>query len=574
MSSIQIKSYEFSKRGIETLGADSQETNWPVVYQIYNRTELYVGETTNLKSRMSQHRQNSERIDLQKFSVVFDHTFNKSAALDLESQLIQWFSGEGKYRIQNKNDGLLDRDYYGRSEYRSRFPHIWEELRKLNIADMSIQDIENSGLFKFSPYKRLNESQSEVVYETLMDLEEAFIRGQKTISVIGGNEGTGKTIVIMYLIKLIRDIQDFSGSISEDDDGDNQFNLFFKEPFNSRFRNKSLALVIPNQSLKGSVSKIFRSISNLGATVDVLSPIEFGSNDKTYDITFVDEAHLLKASNQEVHKANRERVNAINESLFNDKQPHTELDWVIKKSNNVVMVYGDQRIRPNNVTHEDVQKYRVREHILKSQMRSIGGELYIEYLRDILSDAPPAKKQAFTDFEFKLYDSFEKFLLAIRSKEAEVGLSRVVAGYAWDWKSNKKSTRDQDDIVIDGHGLKWNSTLYDWIGSKKSVDEVGSIYTIQGYDLNYCGVIIGNDLRFDPARQRLVLDRKNYFDRGAKKRTKQQIEAGLALTDDELLDQVIRTYRILMNRSIRGTYVYVCDKNLRAYLSQFIDTVL
>jgi DUF2075 family protein len=109
------------------------------------------------------------------------------------------------------------------------------------------------------------------------------------------------------------------------------------------------------------------------------------------------------------------------------------------------------------------------------------------------------------------------------------------------------------------------------VGSANSAEEVGSIYTIQGYDLNYCGVIIGNDLGYDPIEQRLILNRQNYFDRGAKKRNKQQLEAKILLSDDELLAQVIRTYRILMNRSIKGTYVYVCNANLRVHLSQFIN---
>ncbi|MGI9027887.1 MAG: DNA/RNA helicase domain-containing protein [Candidatus Saccharimonadales bacterium] len=571
MNDANIKTYNFSSLGIDTLGLEDKETNWPVVYQIYDHSSIYIGETTNLKSRMLQHSKNEKKVQLNRFSVIFNETYNKSVALDLESQLIQWFSGDGKFTMLNKNDGIADREYYNRQEYRKHFEDTWGQLLRLGIAHKTIPEIENSGLFKFSPYKRLNESQIDAVNNVLTDLDEAFKYNQKSISVIGGSEGTGKTILIMYLVKLIRDLQDHNPTTHEEEVTDQSFDLFFKEPFNNRFKNKSLALVIPSPSLKGSISKIFKGIANMQNSVDVLSPIEFGSNGKTYDITFVDEAHLLKASNQEVHKANRERVDEINNTLFNDTAAHTEIDWIIKKSRNVVMVFGDQRVRPNHITMQDIGRYQFREHILRSQMRSKGGELYIDYLREIMNNRPPEKKQYFENFEFKLYEDFAKFVAAIKDKNSEVGLSRLVAGFAWDWKS--KRDKNYYDIKINGINLKWNSTLSDWVGSPNSVNEVGSIYTIQGYDLNYCGVIVGNDIKYDPATRKIILNRQNYFDRGAKKRNKQQLESNIKLTDDELLDQVLRTYRILMNRSIQGTYVYVCDPNLRQYLRQFIEVI-
>lgn len=568
-SKIALKSYSFDSMRIETLD-ESREMDWPVVYQIFNDSELYVGETTNLQNRMRQHIKTESKKHLKRFSVVFDETYNKSVALDLESQLIQWFSGDGKYIMLNRNDGVMNHEYYNREKYKQNFAKIWDLLRKAGLAKNTITKIENSGLFKFSPYKQLNEDQLQIVYSIIMDLESAFMKGEKTISIIGGKEGTGKTIVIMYLVKLLRDIQDFNGPDNLEEE--QNMELFFRSPFRERFLEKSIAIVVPNQSLKGSIAKIFKTIDNLsGGKVDILSPIDFGAGAKNYDVAFVDEAHLLKRSNQEVHKANRAKVDEINQQLFGDRAIHTELDWIIKKSQNVIMVYDDQRVRPNNITLQDLSGYGVREHLLKKQMRSRGGTYYIDYLAKILSDSPPRNKQNFDDFEFKLYDNFAKFVGDIRAKNEEFGLSRLVAGFAWDWKS--KEDKNEYDIVIDDIGLRWNSTLNDWVGSEQSVEEVGSIYTIQGFDLNYCGVIIGDDLKYDPVRKKLTLDRTKYRDRGAKKRSRQQLEVGAELSDEELLDQVVRTYRILMNRSILGTYVYVCDENLREYLRQFVPTV-
>ena len=567
-----IKTYNFNPTRVATL-LEEKEIDWPVVYQIFDNKNLYVGETTNLHDRMSQHLKNPEKSQLTNFSVIFDDTYNKSVALDLEAQLIQWFSGDGKYTLLNRNDGIASHKYYDCDKYKQNFTDIWELLRKSGLAKQSISDIQNSGLFKFSPYKSLTEDQTRVVYNVLENLDEAFKEQTKTLSVIEGKEGTGKTIVIMYLIKLIRDIQD--SHKNDDIEPEQILDLFFRKPFKDRFKNKTIAVVIPNQSLKGSIGKIFKTISNLAdGSVDVLSPIDFGSNGKKYDLTLVDEGHLLKRSNQEVHKANREKVDQITKSLFGNNKPRTELDWIIKKSRNVVMVYGDQRVRPNHITPKDVDEainicnHQKRIYPLKTQMRSLGGKFYIDYLQSILSDNPPQEKQYFDNFEFKLYHDFNKFVNDVRAKNEEFGLSRLVAGFAWGWKSKKD--KNANDIEIDGCGLKWNSTPNDWVGSPQSAEEVGSIYTIQGFDLNYVGVIIGNDLKYDPVQEKIVFSRKNYSDRGAKKRTKQQIAEAVELSDEELLDQVVRTYRILMNRSIKGTYVYVCDENLRNYLARYI----
>ena len=143
----------------------------------------------------------------------------------------------------------------------------------------------------------------------------------------------------------------------------------------------------------------------------------------------------------------------------------------------------------------------------------------------------------------------------------EHGLARLIAGYAWDWKSRRDPSAF--DIEIDGLQLRWNSQAKDWINSARSIDEVGSIHTVQGYDLNYAGVIIGNELRYDPDARRLYIDRDSYRDAKGKENNKQR---ELTYSDDDLLEFIRNIYGVLLTRGIRGTYVYVCDPNLRAYV--------
>lgn len=573
--SFQIKNYSFDQSTINNLArADHLEENWPVVYQIYNNQQIYIGETTNLKNRMNQHLANAEKSSLKHGSlkVVFDETFNKSAALDLESYLIQYFSGDGKFRVLNRNDGMCDRDYYGRENYRKTFEEIWNRLRELKIADKTISEINNSELFKFSPYKNLNFEQLNVVTEIVQNIDEAITSNTKSLSVIDGDAGTGKTIVIMYLAKLLADLQSFDNK-NDDIDDESNFNIFFElENINQKFKNKSIALVIPQPSLCGRIRKIFDKIDLGDADIRIFSPIQFGKSDDDFDITLVDEAHLLKVG---VTGTLGKQVHEIDQKIFGNTDIHSELEWIMAKSKNVVMVFSDQqRIRPANISKSDILKYsdeyNMREYWLKTQMRSLGGKKYIDYIHDILSNnLRPTQKEIFKNFEAKIFTNIQDFVAAIQKRESEYGLSRMVAGFAWKWSS--KENKREYDIRIDGMEFRWNSTQNNWIGSKNAPEEVGSIYTVQGDDLNYVGIIIGNDLLYRNGK--LIFNREACADSGAMKRSQRQVVNNEQISEDDMLEQVLRTYRILMNRAVKGVYIYACDEELSKYLANYFDKI-
>jgi DUF2075 family protein len=145
----------------------------------------------------------------------------------------------------------------------------------------------------------------------------------------------------------------------------------------------------------------------------------------------------------------------------------------------------------------------------------------------------------------------------------------MVAGYAWDWKSRNDETGLVKDIEIDGLSLVWNRARKDWVSSEGSPDEVGSIHTVQGYDLNYCGVIIGEDLQFDPIEQKIVFSRENYKDTKGKENN---VKLGYFPSDEDLLKYVAQIYRVLLTRGIRGTYIYVVNPELRMHLAKYIKS--
>ena len=156
---------------------------------------------------------------------------------------------------------------------------------------------------------------------------------------------------------------------------------------------------------------------------------------------------------------------------------------------------------------------------------------------------------------------FKTFECKYREVVFKAPLTRMIAGYSWKWKS--KSDPSEYDIVIDNIKKRWNSTNVEWPHSENAINEVGSIHTIQGYDLSYGFVIFGREIDYDFESREIVVDRDLYFDTYGKRGT----------NDSELRKYIENIYYVLMTRGIEGTYVYVCNPNLRKYFSNYLETL-
>lgn len=554
--------------------------NWPVVYvlnkaanNVKELNNVYIGETLSFGSRMRQHLKDPlKKGRLNAARVILDNRFNKSVCLDLESYLIQLAAGDASSVVVNRNTGIVDADYFDRAAYQEKFNEIFHALRDAGIFQRTIPQIQNSELFKLSPFKSLNMDQAVASEDIIQGLIEDLSNQRNelgNITVIDGAPGTGKTVVAIYLIKLIRDIG--AGLDIEHNDDDSIFDDFFTHENRELMRNLNVALVIPQQSLRLSVKKVFANTPGLTADM-VVSPWEVGQSKEVFDVLFVDESHRLQQKSNQSSGPLNKKFNDINSELFGPEGANnSQLDWVLRKSRFAyLMLDTRQTVRPQDlplsVTKEILRTAQRdgRHYRLNVQMRSLGGNDYIDYVYSVLAGGKGLEREEFKEYTVGLVDSPQLLDQIILRCDGSIGLSRLTAGYAWEWKSKK--SKSSMDIII-GHDFKkqWNQKDKDWINSKGSLYEVGSIHTVQGYDLNVCGVIIGPDLRYDEVKQELYIVRDSHHD----KKAKESVAAIGPTTDAKLHEQIVNAYAVLLTRGIRATFIYAVDESLQRYLQKF-----
>ena len=526
----------------DNYGNDDYLNNWPMLYILENGDKVYIGESTNVAERMKQHYNNQEKREFNQVHFIYSERFNQSVTFDYESKLIQFVSADGKFLITNKNDGIANKNYFRKTDYDDTFEELWNELRSYNLADHTLDQIKNSEFYKYSPFKELNKDQKQLADDIIYEIR----AGKNLPIVVEGRPGTGKTIVAVYLMKYLRDYED---------EKTHQF----------PFRDKKMGLIIPQTSLRATLRSLFKKIEGLAAK-DVIGASD-AVKDGEWDILFVDEAQKLQVRRSlvgyQAYDNNNKKLGLSSDA--------TELDWILKIAKTPVFFFDpDQLSGPSGTTIETFENKVKRElgrrerlsayaaHYLKMQMRVKGGEEYINYVNDILHDVDVSKK-TFTDYDFRIFTDFQLFNKELYVKEQELELCRMLAGYAWDWKT--KTNPRAYDIVIDNVQKRWNHCLNNWINSDGAIDEVGCIHTSAGYDLNYAFVILGEDIKYSPITKKIYVDRSNYFD----KRGKQ------SASDAELDLYIKNIYYVLMTRGIRGTYIYVCDDNLRNHLMNYIE---
>lgn len=549
--SFNVFRFDFSREGLAEMRKLIWVTDqWPVIYLLYDNQEqiAYVGESTDMITRMEHHLDNEQRARFRRVAVIGSNRFHKSATLDIEAFLIQHITATEDYVLQNGNNGLVNHTYYQHLEYRKQFSLIWKKL-----FQRSLINIELGYYFKYSPYKSLNNDQYKAVLRIIEGLNDKHA-GQIFIQ---GFAGTGKTILAIYLIKLL--ISDINELNTEDVNQDRQEEVDLMAEFRQgRYRKPEIALVVAMQSLRNTLKKVFSNIKGLNASM-VIGPSD--TFEKKYDILIVDEAHRLR---QNKNIPFRGAFGKYNRALGLGLEG-TELEWLEHNSERQIFFYDAlQSIRLSDIPaakfNERLNKRSAIKLQLNAQMRLKAGSHYVGFVDHLLHGQldQMQKRAEPLRYDLQVFDSFGDMYRELARKERKYKLCRLIAGFSWPWETNRKGSRAKYDIEIEGLKFKWNQTRkdIDWINSRTAFKEIGCIHTTQGYDLNYAGVIFGEEIVYNPDKKRIEIIRDNYYDRYGKADT----------SDKQLEEFILNIYRTLMLRGVEGTYIYACDRNLREYL--------
>ena len=366
--------------------------------------------------------------------------------------------------------------------------------------------------------------EQKTVLEKIVKATDDSLTGQKRVLIINGGPGTGKSVISINALARLTG-----------------------QRLNARYVTPNAA---PRAVFESKLKKIFakadlRSLfSGSGSFTETSA--------ESFDALIVDEAHRLKMKSGMFKNLGENQVKEI------IKSAHTSVFFIDEAQKVTWSDVGEISMIEEQAGLAGAIVERLE---LTSQFRCGGSDDYMAWLDETLGvHADTAHYFSLDKFDFQIFDSPVELHKTIKEKNKINNKSRVVAGYCWDWISQKKP--DLSDITINEFGYKatWNLTSdgSEWIISPKSVEEVGCIHTCQGLEVDYIGVIIGRDLvavngvlKTDPSA-RAKTDKSLA---GYKKELKED-----PISAEIKADEIIRnTYRTLMSRGMKGCYVYFVD---------------
>ncbi|MEE6658414.1 DUF2075 domain-containing protein [Pediococcus acidilactici] len=479
--------------------------NGNVIY-IYRSTKskkIYIGQTKGFFDRNNQHFSGLEEkfniADFDNVIILFSKYFNGSALDDVESQLITYFTAdnpksrkqlieyedENNSKIINLTGGNKVNDYVERELVASEIIlPFWEnELYQDGwVNNTTIEKLRSDALVKYSPIKKLTKEQSSLLKE---------IKDHPTTNyVINGDAGTGKTVLLTHIVAHLL-----------------EENL-----------NKRIAVITQPNWIK-TAKNIFKVYGMNSTNLTIATSTQLINANEQYDIIVVDEAHKLSRK----YSKQMASFNRIYKGKFSEDKNH--LASLKKIGHQIILMYDIlQGIRPANITRtqfrEETKGFEKRYLTTQFRVKAPEGKSYtsddfisgIKYLlykdtglleqtnfdynfdksvfHDITSDA------YFGLFEAKPLQNLIDWIEKDRNYNPE-HINRIVAGLVEPWKQSD----GKDPSITHWHEgaikRRWNSTQENWINSndKDAEDQIGSVFAVQGIDLNKVGVLIGNDLQ-------------------------------------------------------------------------------
>lgn len=370
-----------------------------------------------------------------------------------------------------------------------------------------------------------------VVYDKVFaEAKKGFHDKQKTVLIVRGGPGTGKSVIAINLMAEL-----------------------LLKGYNAHYATGSRAFTTTLRKIigqRGSAQfKYFNSYGQAG--------------DNEVDVLIADESHRIRVTSNSRFTPRVKRSNA------------PQIQELLKAAKVAVFLIDDnQVVRPNEIgssayirAEAEDQNVKVYEYQLEAQFRCQGSDAFVNWINNTLGIERTAHVlwEGDARFEFRIMDSPASLERAIREKVSEGHTGRVVAGFCWEWSLPNSDGTLVDDVVIGDYRRPWDvkpeaarvapgiPTSDLWAYDPNGINQVGCVYTAQGFEFDYVGVIFGPDLRYN-------------FDRQAwEGRPESSADSVVKRAKGNFVDLVKNTYRVLFSRGLRGCYVHFMDKDTERF---------
>ncbi len=446
---------------------------------------------------------------------------------------------ENRYRLQNVSQTVKSEvhNYYRKHYYNEGvFTEIWEKLRDEDIVKEPIEKLKNRDTYKLSPFKELSDQQFEIKNQILNFCKKNIQKTESQVLTIEGEAGTGKSVLISSLFNTIQDYANDSDSVLY---GTNNY------------------LLVNHSEMLKTYHSLAKSLPNIKKN-KVMKPTTFINDQKitSANIVLVDEAHLLLTK----------------EDRYNNFKGNNHLEEIIKKSKVTIVIFDPKQVLRiksywnNNMLEEITEKYHSKTFRLEDQFRMNAKPEFVNWIDSFVSkkliNMPQVSQNT---YDLQIFSNALEMKKAIEDKNKKFGLSRIVATFDYEHK------KDGQIYYVEADGLKmpWNIPVSGttWAEKEDTIHEVGSIYTIQGFDLNYVGVILGPSVGYDEHTGQILIDTTKYKDVGA---FNSRSDLSAQEIQQAKQDIILNSINVLMKRGILGLYIYATDPKLRKKLLSLV----
>ena len=382
----------------------------------------------------------------------------------------------------------------------------------------------------------LLDEQKVVLERVLAEARKAFHRPKKSVVIVHGGPGTGKSVVALHLM----------GQLAA-------------EGFNAQHATGSKSFTGNVRTLVGRrASHQFKFFNNY---------VKAESN--AVDVLVLDEAHRIR------------KTSANRFTRKDQRSDPPQVEEIVSAAKVSVFFIDDQQVvRPDEVGSTTLIRDAASrwdadlvEFELEAQFRCGGSKAFVDWVDNTLHVARTAQVlwEGDAAFDFGVVNDVRDLEAWVRSKNAGGDTARLVAGFCWPWSDPSSDGTLVSDVTIGDWSMPWNAKpdagklakgipkSVVWATDPGGIDQVGCVYTAQGFEFDYVGVIFGRDLTWNASEGQWQADKAASFDTVVKR------------SKDQFVDLVKNTYRVLLTRGMKGCRVFFEDPSTRDFVRSRIE---